>query len=413
MKKLLLILLCLPMIGFGQNIVIVPNNGDIGDTINVFVSGTQSDFLDSLNNPISLYIGADCWQTWYPDCGFNLPNNINNWQYDSLLGVFGFYSTIIIPTMGFTPWGADCFLSGGYTLMTFDNIGLGVDTPPFGFGFYVNPLAGCISPMACNYDSCATVDDSSCVYPVIWQQTFLICNGDSVVIGSNVYDTTGNYTDTLNASNGCDSIVYTNISIMPPIIWQQAFSICNGDSVVVGSSVYNIAGNYTDTLNTSSGCDSIVYTNISMNPPVIWQQTYLICDGDSIVVGSSVYNTAGTYTDTLSSANGCDSIVYTYIVVDQNTSSYDTLSINASIVWNGMTLTVSGDYSVTLTNSVGCDSIVNLNLTINPTGLLNIKNTEKTLFKVTDVLGRETKETNQPLFYIYDDGTVEKKIIIE
>ena len=35
------------------------------------------------------------------------------------------------------------------------------------------------------------------------------------------------------------------------------------------------------------------------------------------------------------------------------------------------------------------------------------------LEKVVDVLGRETKQTNQPLFYIYDDGTVEKKIIIE
>ena len=33
--------------------------------------------------------------------------------------------------------------------------------------------------------------------------------------------------------------------------------------------------------------------------------------------------------------------------------------------------------------------------------------------KVTDLLGRETKQINQPLFYIYDDGTVEKKIIIE
>ena len=36
------------------------------------------------------------------------------------------------------------------------------------------------------------------------------------------------------------------------------------------------------------------------------------------------------------------------------------------------------------------------------------------LFKVTDILGRETKVTkNEALFYIYDDGTVEKKIIIE
>jgi len=39
--------------------------------------------------------------------------------------------------------------------------------------------------------------------------------------------------------------------------------------------------------------------------------------------------------------------------------------------------------------------------------------TTKQLFKVTDLLGRETKQTNQPLFYIYDDGTVEKRIVIE
>ena len=37
----------------------------------------------------------------------------------------------------------------------------------------------------------------------------------------------------------------------------------------------------------------------------------------------------------------------------------------------------------------------------------------KELLKITDLLGKETKQTNQPLFYIYDDGTVEKRIIIE
>jgi uncharacterized protein (DUF779 family) len=269
----------------------------------------------------------------------------------------------------------------------------------------------------------------SIIPPVVWQQSFSICDGDSVVIYDgntlmtiNVYDTTGNYIDTLTAGNGCDSIVYTNISMNPPVIWQQSFSICDGDSIVIYDgntlmtiNVYDTTGNYIDTLTAGNGCDSIVYTNVSIMPPIIWNQTYLICDGDSIVVGGSVYDTAGAYMDTLSSANGCDSIVYTYILVDQNTSSYDTLSVTASIVWNGTTLTLSGDYSVTLTNSVGCDSIVNLNLTItNPSGILNITNTEKTLLKVTDVLGRESPyKKRTPLFYIYDDGTVEKRIIIE
>jgi hypothetical protein len=44
----------------------------------------------------------------------------------------------------------------------------------------------------------------------------------------------------------------------------------------------------------------------------------------------------------------------------------------------------------------------------------NTNTTNKELLKVTDLLGRETKgKKNEVLFYIYEDGTVEKKIIIE
>ena len=40
--------------------------------------------------------------------------------------------------------------------------------------------------------------------------------------------------------------------------------------------------------------------------------------------------------------------------------------------------------------------------------------TKKELLRTTDLLGRETTEIkNEVLFYIYDNGTVEKKIIIE
>jgi len=45
--------------------------------------------------------------------------------------------------------------------------------------------------------------------------------------------------------------------------------------------------------------------------------------------------------------------------------------------------------------------------------VLDVGHKNKTLLKTIDIFGRETKEINQLLFYIYDDGTVEKKIIIE
>ena len=51
---------------------------------------------------------------------------------------------------------------------------------------------------------------------------------------------------------------------------------------------------------------------------------------------------------------------------------------------------------------------------INSTGISDISNNKNKLVKITDLLGRETKGTkNEVLFYIYDDGTVEKRIVIE
>jgi len=62
----------------------------------------------------------------------------------------------------------------------------------------------------------------------------------------------------------------------------------------------------------------------------------------------------------------------------------------------------------------GCDSIANLNLIITTTSLFDITQNKNDLVQITDMLGQENPyRRNTPLFYIYDDGTVEKRIIIE
>ena len=98
-----------------------------------------------------------------------------------------------------------------------------------------------------------------------------------------------------------------------------------------------------------------------------------------------------------------------------NSVSYDTLFSNINISWNGLNLISSGDYSYSLTNSSGCDSIANINFTIIISDIFNIYTSgSKHLVKITDVLGRETKGTkNEPLFYIYNDGTVERKFFLK
>ena len=63
-------------------------------------------------------------------------------------------------------------------------------------------------------------------------------------------------------------------------------------------------------------------------------------------------------------------------------------------------------------DNINCNMhpFTNVSTSINqiPNSFLNKKS-----IRIIDLRGRETKETNQPLFYIYDDGTVEKRIILE
>jgi len=76
---------------------------------------------------------------------------------------------------------------------------------------------------------------------------------------------------------------------------------------------------------------------------------------------------------------------------------------------------ISVDDSVYSTNNWTTDIDPQHYFSNNCSGITDIEEytTNKELLKVTDLLGRETKQTNQPLFYIYDDGTVEKRIVIE
>ena len=192
-------------------------------------------------------------------------------------------------------------------------------------------------------------------------------------------------------------------------------SICDGDSLLFDTSYVNVDGFHISNTIDSLGYPDIIVTELSTIPITSSTQSFSICNGDSLVVGSNVYTSSGNYIDTLSAFTSCDSIIYTSLLVSNNSYTFDTLVSSASVIWNGIQLSVSGDYSIVLINSAGCDSIVNLNFTYNHISAINNNNTkERTLIKITDVLGRETNgRENKLLLYLFDDGIVEKKIILE
>jgi len=53
------------------------------------------------------------------------------------------------------------------------------------------------------------------------------------------------------------------VNFCTPVQSEQTFSICSGDSIQVGSNWYHQAGTYTNAFTTSSGCDSSVVTTLN------------------------------------------------------------------------------------------------------------------------------------------------------
>jgi len=139
-----------------------------------------------------------------------------------------------------------------------------------------------------------------------------------------------------------------------------------------------------------------------------------ICEGDSILFDTSFVSNQDLYlTNTLDSMGYVDILVMD-LSIDSNSYSIQNISISYSdsIFVGGSYQSTEGTYTDTFLNQNGCDSIVTTNLTIIISSISEY-NTDKKLLKIVDVLGRETKfKRNTTLFYIFDDGTVEKRMVI-
>ena len=86
----------------------------------------------------------------------------------------------------------------------------------------------------------------------------LICSGDIFIIGGNIVNQPGDYTFILEAANGCDSIVNLSLTVVPDINSSVEELLCSGDVYIIGGDTLNEAGNYSYTLQASNGCDSLV-----------------------------------------------------------------------------------------------------------------------------------------------------------
>jgi hypothetical protein len=162
----------------------------------------------------------------------------------------------------------------------------------------------------------------------------------------------------------------------------STFSLC--DSVVINYS-------YMDT----TIIPNLIYFDVQVSGfgPNVGYPGFVLLDQIGDTVAYENFNTAGN--------------VYTLMPNAIETRFLDIIQ-NFSLPFNGFIHLVDGWFA-------GNPNTV-CNYPFSITGITSIEeeSINKQLLKVIDILGKESKDLkNQPLFYIYDDGTVEKKIIIE
>lgn len=164
--------------------------------------------------------------------------------------------------------------------------------------------------------------------------------------------------DTLDAC--CNITLY--LTLLP--VSASEFSITSCDSYIWNDSTYTSSGDYTQTFTAVNGCDSVVTLHLTVNYSNTGDTSVVACD--SFDWNGETYAQSGDYPLTFTNASGCDSVVTLHLTV--NTSDHTELTAAAcgQYVWLDSTYTESGNYSVTYTNTAGCDSVVTLHLTINP-----------------------------------------------
>lgn len=202
-----------------------------------------------------------------------------------------------------------------------------------------------------------------------------VCNGATYNWAGQAFTASGSYNHTFTSYTNCDSTVTLHLFVRSVQHTLDTQSTCFGVAFPFGNQLLNTSGTYTHVFTNIYGCDSTVTLTLHVNAVITDTFSATVCAGTNYVWGTQTHTTTGIYNQTFTAANGCDSLVTLLLTV--HPTQANTISVSRchgeTYTLGSQTLNQSGTYSETFTNANGCDSIITLHLSISPAPLsLNI-----------------------------------------
>ncbi|MFY8133084.1 MAG: hypothetical protein ACOVOL_07595, partial [Bacteroidia bacterium] len=223
-------------------------------------------------------------------------------------------------------------------------------------GTYTNTLVG---TNGC--DSVVTLE--LVVNPVTSKvQTIVLCEGDTLTFGALSITTSGIYSQVLTSSLGCDSTVQLTVNVVKPSSITVLRTICEGDSSFLKDEFFSTTGSYSKTFLGSNGCDSVVTLQLTVLPKSSSTTVANFCSGGTYDWNGTTYSAAGTYTASFPNSVGCDSTATLILneIQPQFDTVYASICPQGSFDFDGTTITNPGTYVANLKGTLGCDSTVTL-----------------------------------------------------
>ena len=224
-----------------------------------------------------------------------------------------------------------------------------------------------------------TQKDTLTVHPTKTETiTKIICSNENYLFNGKNYNQTGTYTDTLQTSFGCDSIVTLKLTVNPAFDLQETITMCENELPLIFRDTTFRAGTQSGTYvfkrKTILGCDSTVTLNLTVHNSYNLSEQILLCDAVFPFAYHDTTFTVGTisgnYVLRRKTIHGCDStITLTLRVNEPNFPEYITIcDSELPLTFRDTTFkagTASGNYVFNRKSLYNCDSIVMLKLTVN------------------------------------------------